>query len=604
MKSIKNFTVTLLAVGALVSCGSPQASGPSDWTEEAKEVMKTHLHGEVLPFLAKEGLTVTFDATQNGVAISGAKVAGTDLENYAAKYTEELGWVNVSSDYNVKSSAFYAFQKQITLEEGKRFVEVYFYGMDGKNYSTDGDFTLFAYDPYLYEFPSEDVASMVSTYFGGTDVVPEVEADYYMVSARSAAVYCYMDSETEDAGYTAILAEAGWTTNEAKEADGYYYALSPNSQFGVHYLYDEQYGSLDIYLDYALLSAWPATQISAAFAKYQASEFEVPAFVTASSKFIGAEGQSNEMAYNYGLLEYVVYNVVVNNADQTEVATYLTTLESAGWKLVANEDNTQTATKELEEGIATLDLETTQNGGFNIVIHLFLTSYLSEVWPAEDVALLLGNYVTEVVPAYEGENEGFQTFNSFGEKGVQVKLPPEVEAAEGEEAKTQADIAIESYTNTLKTAGWQENGSAGENEPAFLSPNGQINLYIYAFDGYLNIVVSEAPSTSWNQERVNAQLAEIEFTGTLPVPSAENATGYTYNLDVEADSYNIQITYSAEVTDEQVASYQAALVEAGWELLGQDRYGDNWYGLDDGSQVCAYKYGSMLIIDLYGPNAE
>ena len=100
-----------------------------NWTDEEKAVFADHLHGEVLPFLALEGATPFYDATEDQVRIfdeQGAflQVSGSDIPDYAALFSANDGWVDVSAEYSAYKSAptgsFWVFEKSVDTSEGMR----------------------------------------------------------------------------------------------------------------------------------------------------------------------------------------------------------------------------------------------------------------------------------------------------------------------------------------------------------------------------------------------------------------------------------------------------------------------------------------------------
>lgn len=279
----KKIVLTILSVLALVACGGTTGSETSsssnessnsseevkDWNLEQKEVMKKHLYGEVLPYIELgEKANVHFVSANHSVQIHGldnSMVNQEILETYAASYTTDDGWVNVTDQ--VKSQLpvqtnYYVIQKQIELKNGeKKFVQVQFYAYDStsKKPSPEGNgaFVLVAFgDSTLYDFLS-DFFDAQTQLMGSNVKVPAFPATTYLIpDSQHLEVYCYTTDTKADITYKGILEEAKFVVSQVEDQYGpYYLATSPDKKYAVGFEYSSGYKILDIFLAYA-----PASQ--------------------------------------------------------------------------------------------------------------------------------------------------------------------------------------------------------------------------------------------------------------------------------------------------------------------------------------------------------
>ena len=187
------------------------------WTNEEAAIMSTHLHGEVLPYTGNEQSVVSYDEEEDSVVITGGDATGGKL----GKYQDALN----AAGY-VRNGINPVFEKAVNTNEGKRYVRVI-------TIEDNGQFEIRAYDPYYYTFPT----SFPPAYVG---------ADYYETSTSNFAMFCYTESTTAEADYTAALTAANWAVGSEQYKE-HKYAVSPDGKYAVYYKYNVQYGSLDIY---------------------------------------------------------------------------------------------------------------------------------------------------------------------------------------------------------------------------------------------------------------------------------------------------------------------------------------------------------------------
>lgn len=600
-KSIKTLTFGLLTVGMLAGCNKAPAP---DWTAEQKSIMSEHLHGVVLPFF-KSDAAVEYDSQYDEVVIT-ADVAGTETKDYGAKFTAADGWENISDQYDVPAAAmgetFFAFQKAVTVTEGTRYISLQFASMAGQEFSAEGKFTLYASDPFTYDWPAEAWAEVVAYYFeDATDVVPPIQADRYEPYAPQSggfATFCYMESTTQDAGYSAILAQAGWDVREEKDGDGYFVAVAPSGLFAVSYLYVSSMGSLNIWLAPApaqTYDAFPSDLLAASiatYAGYGAVAFNFPVFAKEGAKFTYAEDPYNAMYISFGMADYASATVTASPVVEADYTAYRGEFVTASWDVVDASSGTGfAATKDVENvGTASIDVSFA-SGALEIVIYLIPKPFPAEEWPAADIAALLPARVTDVVLPFNGEASGYELGSVFGTYVIVT-----VEAG-------QEEALIAAYAAALKEAGWTELGADSFGDMHYASPNNQIDVCAYSEDaGTITITFDAIPVAYQTFAAAVAGAAEELGVASIPLvdPGVANATKYEISCDAEEGEGYIYIYAESGVDQEAVNAYNSALATAGWTLLGQDSYGDSYYSSPDGSvTVCPYVGSGRMVVYFY-----
>ena len=315
---------------------------PTEWSELVAESMRDHLYGEVLPFAYLTDEDYGYNVEDDYWYIDGKKGNSFTPKMYAKNYKAEDGWDgrDVSDSEN---GSEYAFTKKVTTDDGDRYIQVYFYAYNvsssGSNVTTLGKyFFIAAYDPYVYEFPSDKAKEYASDVSGLENPIlpPDYEADSYAVSDDYEVIYSKVESETDDYGYNAKLTALSWNILEERDEYGYYVAVAPDESYQVSYLYDEDYGAFYVYFEKYIkrYEGWP----SASFVEEKFGfSFAIPAPETEEayeSEYYFIE------AYEYlfwGLFPVSVPDGLYIEIKANLVDSYSAQLENAGWTL--GEDN-------------------------------------------------------------------------------------------------------------------------------------------------------------------------------------------------------------------------------------------------------------------------
>ena len=244
--------------------GENQGGGnvKTDWDAGEKEIIDSFFYGADVPYMYIDGETLLDMDLNYGYAFKTAPVCTAELlDTYAALFDND--WINLNEsddeeddeglifapvdsgnimsaprlgdalddaddddddyyyfdDSEEEEEYGYVFRTLIPTDAGDRFVTVSLYGegYDEENDETfvtsDGScsFVMEIYDPFMYEWPAEDVASSLED-FELTDVVPAFdgayvyEVDYSLYMFGYVSIYCYSD-DTSITTYIEALEE-------------------------------------------------------------------------------------------------------------------------------------------------------------------------------------------------------------------------------------------------------------------------------------------------------------------------------------------------------------------------------------------------------------
>ena len=431
------------------------------WTDEEKALFDEYLHGIELPFFDVEGATVVLNDEAEQLNIVDEEgnflaVEGEDVPNYAAKFTAADGWDDVSDEYNAYSTApvgsFFVFEKSTETAEGMRRISVQFFGHNGTTYALDGEFHLYASDPFNYEFPAAEMAAEFAKYGmpGFTIVAPDGDGLFYefypdsyndlyhqygMDDYLNAEMYIYGLDQNGFGAYLTKLGTNGWVFGEPSQ--GLYTGTKEIADLGIATINLGFAGSFTyLAYDYMLASlpvtTWPTDGVAALV------EAAVPGSTTVIPQLI-----SDEIT-NYVVDDY--YNELDVYGPSTLKATYAAILLEAGWT----------------EGSAA-DYYISPNGDVQIRL-VYSTTYglriiisAVPVWPTDGVAALVQKVApgsTTVVPALPNGT----AYQFYGTYELDVYGPNTLLAA---------------YVAILEDAGWTADANAAN---TYISPAQDVAL--------------------------------------------------------------------------------------------------------------------------------
>ena len=540
------------------------------WTEEEAKIMTDHLNGQVLPFTGFEESVVSYDAEEDAVIIEG----GAQEEGYITKYVAQLVALGYEKYFENENAAGY--EKEFTTESGLRHVYVYIGFMEGQLY-------IKANDPYLYAFPATFVEQTAYNYFDSDVAIPEFTADYYEVDADYLCVFCYVDSRTDDAGYSETLTTAGWTIQPNKDDQGYYIGISPDGRYAVAYAYVK--GALRIYLE--PVNFWNSKLINDFFTKYGGEPVAIPALNVEGAQYQFTEWYNNEMAYNYGALEYIHAYLAIYGAKEADLNKYIGILTEAGWNVEG--EGTYTATLKIpNKGVARIEFGMDESiNGILVTIYFKLDPLPLEEFPSADVAALLGSDITDVVPAYTGTNKGFTLLNDEFGTGVMVYVA----------GGTELD-SVAAYAAILKQAEYTEAGVDAHGDMRYISKNKQILVTpYYGTTGSFTIAFKKAPLLAFP----SAQLVEAFPNTQDPIPAADGALEYMFQKAGQLAT--VFCTYkSSDEAKAAATAYVDALVAAEYTFLGIDEDGDPHYDSKNSDfEIRFYVDSATFYISIWGP---
>ena len=541
------------------------------WTEAEAKIMSDHLNGQVLPFTGFEESVVSFDATEGKVLIKG----GQEKDGYISQYVNLLTAAGYEP-YKISENGA-GLEKEFAVEGGVRHVYVFFMFVSGQFY-------LEAYDPYLYAYPADFAEFVANSYFGSNILIPAVEADYYAIDDSELFIYCYKDADSDDAGYGAVLTTAGWTIQDEKDADDFYVAVSPDGTYAIAYLYDE--GALMIY--FTPVNFWNKALVKAFFEKYNGTYVDIPALNVEGGYYQFIEYEMNEMAYYYGYTEYIHATMIVYGSTTDDLPRYKAILEEQNWT-VKGSDNSYSAKKVIgTEGVARIEFAyDTLMGCVEVIIYFKLDPIPETNFPAAKIAELLGEDITDVVPAYTGTNEGFTILNDEAGTAVMVYV----------EEGTEND-ALAAYKTVLTQAKYEEAGEDAHGDMRYVSEHGQILVTpYYGTSGSITIEFRAAPLLAWPAAQIVNAFPNAEDT----VPAVDGALEYMFQKS--GRMVNIACTFkTSDEAKAALATFIGALEEAKFELLGVDDGGDPHYNsLNNNFEVRPYVSSATLYVTIMGP---
>lgn len=562
------------------------------WTEEEEAAMKEHLHGIVLYPAEQEDMRAQWDAQYGQITIAGDWVEGNELSEYAEQYTEEDGWVDVSYMYPLYANNAYMFEKAVEVSQETRYVRVFIYATEdeeGNTLSSEGIFYITAYDPYVYEWPTDYLRNCLKDVLS-TEVIPSVSAQHYYIGNYS--VIAYYDSTEEDGGYGAILEEAGYTV---EEKDEYYSAVSLDEMFTLAYVYED--GALQITIRYNMTSDWPQKAVANAFKYYQAvgtTAFVLPVFEGDEVSFMFADGYYNKFWVNEGRERDMYGTITVTDSTSALTDAYKQKLIDNGWVKVGNDGMYVQPIEESDQVNKITVTYSEQDEATVITVYYFSIKDPTKGWNEDAIKEnnMFYKYKTDILPEYTGEITAF----SADKDTVYLTVPEE-------------DFAnlLETYKQILIDAGYVLEGTSTWTQK-YVSPNRQFSVKPSVRSSQPNtiqIYFSEEMPSAWSNERIKDSL-QLIGSSLESIPMFESETSFLClceikkNYDTTPTSDYLRITISASdssqaLTQADVDAYKAILAaDDGWTL--QTEGGNVFVGSDGQTTITVSLSSSSIIV--------
>ena len=303
-----------------------------------------------------------------------------------------------------------------------------------------------------------------------------------------------------------------------------------------------------------LESTWPAEDVAAIVdALVPGSETVLPALETYDDCSVDS-GADKVPENGYGML-------TIDTDDESLADTYEAALVAAGWV-----DTPEGFLSPEGDILVTCEFVNYYNlfSYFEIVISAYEAP--AEAWPAEEIAALLGDSVTDVALAFNGENSGFR----FLEEDSAIRVFVE---------KGQEQTLLAAYNAALVDAGW-----ALQADGSYLSPNEQIVvLASVETDGAILI---EFASNPWLEavlalplDVINSALGELGFEFTLPEDFAltdPEESGFLVQYETEVLYPNVGVAVKGDALDAWVAAIETILDANGFAF--QEEYSEEaWF---------------------------
>ena len=519
------------------------------WTEAEKELISAHTYNEIIPFIGYEECTIEWKSDVKALYIVGGKYEDTKYQ----AYKEALA--AASWEFTSEGEGLCTYEKNVTANDGLRHLGVIFGERD-----QDNKFVVAVTEPYEYTFPTEYATKEALDDFGSNVPVPVLPADYYAYNVEGRDIYCYLNSDKDDAGYSAILIENGWSIRAQKDAKGYYVAVSQDGLYQISYLY---VNNKMLVINLEQLDFWNFTLIEDFFIKYDSYAFAIPWFEKAGARYLFVEYSAN--ANYYKLKEY--YNIqclmAVFGATADDLPAYAQKAKDEGWDVFESGGRyiahmSEQVKEKTEATVFTFYYDASYNA---VIVLISLTSIHqnNSEFPSEKIALLLDENITDTVPAYEGATQGI-TMNAEWRWVFVI-----VEKGTNEEA-------LEEYKKTLLENDYTAIGVDIYGDARYLSPNGQIVITVFT-EGEHEFIITfkEAPLFEFPGDK----LAETYNKGDT-VPALEGGYEYHYQLLGRLTSIGVVYKDNAEATS-KCEAYVALLLANDYEEGEKDGDGDMHY---------------------------
>ncbi len=583
-KSIKLLTLSLLATGMLAGCGGTPAPSAPDWSAEDKEAMRSALHGEVLPYVTG---VADLQVVPGGlyVGVRGGEVSPETLASYSELYLA-AGWDFLGSykDPTTGLALSYNFEKEITTEEGVRYVSAQFGGINSSyQFVENGNFMLYAEDPYVYSWEDAELdvnLFVLSNFLSEEELPAPVECQHYEVGDNEdygetdtfMIVKCYTDDdEAADKYYatlSAITGEHKWHVypGQEDEDDGvfFYLADSPDGNYGIQYFYSEEQGCLILYIAEAnYLYEFPQAQLNALLTALEATG-SVPA----------VEGDRYRFLADYGAA--VVY---FDEAPAEPDCGFTSALESAGWTVRGYVESVKEYVADTADGKASVryyyEANEEKPGGM-LIIEVTEPAFVS-AFPTEAISEFLCtkfyfSSVTQIddpdmIPDVEGATQ--YIFNGDNARLGIFYTSEEADGGYGA-LLTAAGFTVSDYTEV-------ENGRTIHY--AFSPLYNFYGLYYFNYgirysyyEGALSVEFDYVDEFSYKtgtwSNSIIKEMFDINGYDYFEVPefSSEQAgkqfvTDYYY--DSESENMFVDVTAS-NVSASEISSYLSSLSGAGW----------------------------------------
>ena len=599
--------ITTLAVSALLAVSCSNGSSPAKekgfkLTEAVEFYAERGVSNVTIPNYVAEDkeATITFDESlieSNGWLKADIKGSTKEEMDAFADSLEDKGWTvgegRYSGDYEaVFGDSLAHMYVENWLQETAESIRLYF----------------FVEEPLPTAWPAQTISDIFDYY----------EADYFEVPAFVAAdatfdaqvysesgfyadgVYVKIDGATEAEVNTYLqttLPGADWTVSGSSLSEGYLALKTFDALEGVANVSVLSYqGSIYVIMLFDLTpipgSQFPHDAINAAFASLGLDAFPL----------VEPDGTGYTYEYefdksNIGLVDYPNYcydTMWINNMSEEQFGAYRTKLETNGWTTTSTQipyDYEKVFEDLGLRGKIQLSWSHSETYGDYAGLRIFYVAEQlpSKVWPAAKIAELLGEEVTDVLPALTGyEDATFLVYKDAYGMGVSCFV-----------GQDNVSAAMSAYEGILTT----NNFVPADKEHTFVSENRHFSVELWeGTDGAFNIELTVIPQPGFIGRAIQKWLKdekEIDFA-LLDFSSVEEDV-YIYDAE-ESDYY---VYFYGDVVDDILAILDATELfdipatpgYYGYECISKDEKVeiDVMYDEDyDMSAMYVYSYQEVL----------
>ena len=524
--------------GSTSSNGGSQGGGTkTDWTDNEKNLMRTNLHGLVLPFVTIPA-NIQYDQNRSEITVeSTSNMEAGFLISYADLYNNgDWEGGDVSNEVGYSNGLVFAYRKAVTVQNNTYYVRVLFYGgaynsqTQKFDYDPAGKFYLQASDPYMYAYPSADVSDYLSATFNSSIQPPAFNADYYdFIDIGVLGGYTTVNLE---ASYTTALRNTNnFTIDDSRDADNNCVARAKDGKYILRFKYDADQKLFLVSV--GEWKGWNPAVINAFFAKYNKNPFNIPGINNDNLGFSFEEYPNQAAGYEYA-------NIKVTRVTKQIVQEYVNALVQAGYEVmdkVVDDSSYQWNTNAYlltDDGVYSLSLSFTSNATpkeLNISFGLHADNTRVKSWPAAQIAGV-AQATQDSVPAFTGANRGFKFEDIQGMGHVVIYV------SDGSE-----DSAKTTYVSVLKNAKYTDNGTQN-GQPRYRSEHGEINVAVSCkpsqYPGQIELLIQKINAVNWPTQDVASALADYDISiDTLP---ALTTPASAISIQDDGSGYDVRIT--------------------------------------------------------------
>ena len=470
--------------------------------------------------------------------------------------------------------------KLINEQDNTQFVADVYYSEDYVAIS----FYYLAAELPITSWPSEMIAEAFEEHEKALFDVPAFNGEGFEYEFYDNFSYGYIGIYVSNADaddlveYAAALTTAGW---EVVEEDGVYTATLELTEgiAKISFEYDDRWEQDYFRIFYDLeaypSAEWPTADVAALLASLDSSITDVlPAYEYAPAGTVF-------QIYNDSFGAGVKITLADGETEQGTIELYAYYLTEAGFTAVEGKDGFYAS----PNNQYLVEVYSGEVGYVCVEISLIAKFPSDKV--LEGLALMDESF-TDPIPALEGA-DSYRVFQETTQMQIQCVYS----------SLAEAQAAVAAYEALLLAANYTNPGQDAYGWECYNSPNEQfyLNIWISSQSGY-KVIIDVYPGTFvdpsiWPADKI-AQLLGASVTDTvLPVEGA-------ISFDAYAGSYStVQIAVNCADATALLATYTAALLEAGWTEAGADDYGDMHYTSPNAQlDLCPWISSGMIVIDV------